>query len=123
MTPGILHPPGVSGPFQDCPRLYFSAEFLSEPPMWCTVALPYEEEAHAWLSTMPEWDNETCHLGISLGYEAIRRDRRDYCGWFLWPKGTIITHQFPQHRKVIWVLTGLYFPLTTSTVFEGQWPD
>jgi hypothetical protein len=120
---GIIHPPGVSGPFADCDRLYFTEAFLSQPPMWCEVALPPEEEAHAWLSTMSEWDDETHHLGIALGYEAIRRDSKDYRGWFLWPRGTRIVHEFPHHKRAVWLLTGLYFPLTTTTVYEGKWPD
>lgn len=124
MSLGIIHPPGSSGPFQDCPRLYFTDTFLSAPPKWCLVTLPAEEDAHAWLSTMSEWDDETHHLGIACGYEAVRYDKWDlYRGWFLWPQGTMITHEFPLHRKVIWRLTGLYFPLTQSTVYEGKWPD
>jgi hypothetical protein len=122
MSLGIIQPPGVSGPFQDCPRLYFSDSFLSRPPMWCEVELPPEEDAHAWLSTMPEWDDETHHLGIDIAYRAIREDH-PYGGWFLWPKGTRIIHEFPQHKRAVWVLTGLYFPLTTMTVYEGKWPD
>jgi hypothetical protein len=124
MTLGMIHPPGSSGPFQDAPRLYFSEQFLSQPPKWCQVALPIEDEAHAYLSEMAEWDDEWHHKELHDAYEAIRFDRRDsWVGWFLWPRGTLITHEFPYHRKVIWRLTGLYFPLTTSTVYEGKWPD
>lgn len=123
MSLGIIHPPGVEGPFQDCPRLYFGEKFLSQPPMWCEVGLPPEEDAHAYLAEMSEWDTPEYHRALHRGYEAIRRDDTTYGGWFLWPRGTRITHEFPLHRKVIWVLTGLYFPLTQSTVYEGKWPD
>lgn len=125
MTLGILHPPGEHDerPFAECPRLYFSEAFLSGPPTWCEVGLPAEEEAHAWLATMREWDDEAHHTLLSMGYEAVRRNYQDYSGWFLWPKGTKVTHQFPAHRKTIWVLTGIYFPLTASTMYEGKWPD
>lgn len=123
MTLGIIQPSGMHGPVQDCPRLYFSDRFLSQPPMWCEVALPPEEDAHAWLATMREWDDPMYHAALHAGYESIRLDEKDYRGWFMWPKGTKVTHEFPLHRKVIWVLTGLYFPLTRSTVYEGKWPD
>jgi hypothetical protein len=51
MTLGIIHPPGVHGPLQDCPRLYFTSDFLAQPPKWCEVGLPPEDDAHTWLST------------------------------------------------------------------------
>ena len=123
MTLGILHPPGQSGPFQDCSRLYFTDKFLSAPPKWCQVALPAEDEAHAYLAEMREWDDTEHHELLHQGYEAVRLDHKNYEGWFLWPRGTLITHEFPAHRKVIWRLTGLYFPLTSSTVYVGKWPD
>jgi hypothetical protein len=123
MTLGIIQPPGVSGPFQDCPRLYFTDRFLSDPPKWCQVALPPVKEAHDWLSTMCEWDDTTHHQLIELGYDAIRRNLTDYQGWFLWPRGTKIIHQYPHHKRAVWLLSGLYFPLTQSTVYEGKWPD
>jgi hypothetical protein len=123
MSLGIVHPPGVSGPIIECPRLYFTDAFLSEPPMWCEVALPALEDAHNWLATMPEWDRYEYHVLLARGYEAVCKDERDYVGWFLWPKGTKITHEFPHHDRGIWVLTGTYFPLTQSTMYEGKWPD
>jgi hypothetical protein len=54
---------------------------------------------------------------------VIRYGGRSVDGWFLFPKGTKVTHEFPVHRRVIWILSGLYFPLTQSTVYEGEWPD
>jgi hypothetical protein len=122
MSLGIVHPPGVRGPFQDCPRLYFSEAFLSAPPMWCVVELPPEEDAHAWLATMSEWDDSTHHLGMACGYHAVLTDQ-DWPGWFLWPKGTRIVHEFPYHKRAVWLLTGLYWPLTSTTMYEGKWPD
>jgi hypothetical protein len=123
MSLGIIHPPGVHGPFAECPRLYFTESFLSAPPKWCEVALPPEPEAHAWLATMSEWDDETHHLGMACGYHAVLTDNPNYHGWFLWPRGTKITHEFPSHPRAVWILTGLYFPLTTMTAYEGKWPD
>ena len=123
MTLGIIHPPGVDGPFQDCPRLYFSDRFFADPPKWCDVTLPPEDEAHAYLGELAEFDTERHHKQIHLFYEAIRLDMKVMTGWFLWPRGTRITHEFPHHKKAIWILTGRYFPLTTLTVYEGKWPD
>jgi hypothetical protein len=123
MSLGIIHPPGVNGPFNKCNRLYFSEEFLGNAPMWCTVELPSELEAHAWLSTMPEFNDKEHHTALHVGYEAIRLEVSDFEGWFLWPRGTKITHAFPHCDTAIWYLTGRYFPLTTTTVYEGKWPD
>ena len=119
---GIIHPPGVTGPFVDCPRLYFTAEFLSNPPKWCEVGLPPEANAHEWLSTMSEWDHPQYHAAIDIAYRAIQDDH-SYGGWFMWPRGTRILHEFPLHQRAVWILTGLYFPLTSTTVYEGRWPD
>ena len=123
------HPPGVSdGPFQEllrcvvpagCPRLYFLDSFLSAPPKWCEVCLPSEPDAHAWLSTMDEWNDPQHHAAIAIAYRAIQDDC-GYGGWFLWPKGTKITHRFPHHPTAIWVLTGRYFPLDTEHRLRGK---
>jgi hypothetical protein len=101
--------------------------------MWCEVGLPPEEDAHAWLATMREWDDPMYHAALHAGYESIRHDRKDYRGWFLWPRGTRVVYETlgsgPGARSVVatkravWILTGLYFPLTQSTVYEGKWPD
>jgi hypothetical protein len=122
MTLGMIHPPGESRPFVDCPRLYFSDAFLSNPPKCCEVGLPPEGNAHEWLSTMSEWDDPQYHAAMTIAYRAIQ-DGHCYGGWFLWPRGTRILHEFPRHRRAVWILTGLYFPLTTFTVYEEKWPD
>jgi hypothetical protein len=120
---GIIQPPGSPGSIQQCNRLYFTPEFLSQPPFGATVQLPSKATAHAWLSTMPEFDTPTHHTLIDLGYHAVDTKSPDYTGWFLWPPGTVITMQFSIKGKVIWVLSGTYFPLTSTTAFEGKWPD
>lgn len=122
MSLGIIHPPGVHGPFVECPRLYFTDEFLWDPPMWCEVGLPPEELAHAWLDTMSEFDDTYHHVWLHCGYTAVEQNDR-WKGWFLWPRGTRIMHEFPHHARGVWILTGLYFPLTTTTAYEGKWPD
>ena len=95
---GMMRPPSLPEglPQWECPRMYFSAHFLSEPPAGATVVLPEGQ-----------------------GYPA--RGKED--GWE-WPKGTKITLDTnPVHQKVIWVLDGTMFPLTTTSVYLGRWPD
>ena len=41
---GIIHPPGSHGPLHECPRLYFTIDFLGDPPMFWT----FEPNGDQW---------------------------------------------------------------------------
>jgi hypothetical protein len=122
MTLGIFTPPDESGPIRGCSRLYFTVEFLWIPSAHFVVTLPPVEEAHAFLAEHSEFDHEHWHALIDHGYDLIRTAMPTSPGsWFLWPRGTLITNTYP--TTVVWKLTGRYFPLTTTTAYEGRWPD
>jgi hypothetical protein len=111
---GIFRPPDDPRlPFFLCPRLYFSAHFLSNPDMGYTVVRPKDE------------DNPFPPDGVPPGQR--------FRTW-KWPKGTKVIRWLPDQAqdcrcgrdhgdRVIWVLTGIWFPLTTTTAYEGKWPD
>jgi hypothetical protein len=101
MTRGIFIPTDMEDrPFPSCSRLYFSAEFLALPPSWCTV-IPPGGYAPSALTRV----------------QAVAKDEAQ------WPKGTRITFDPPDQPKTVWVLTGRWLPLTTTTTYEGRWPD
>lgn len=100
-TIGVTRAPGERGrPIHKCRRLYFSEDFLQNPPDMWTVTLP----------KVPEIAD---HLAAQ-GWMQL--------GWLSYPKGTRITYD-NTHLRAIWVLTGRDFPLTASHVFEAKWPD
>jgi hypothetical protein len=107
MTLGIIYPHDLIGvPEQDCPRLWFTDEFLTHPPTFWTVKLPpLPKDAEP----MPD------------GWYSI--------GWLHWPKRTKITYAEPVHPSFgggvrlhrIWMLTGQQSLELASWL--GQWPD
>lgn len=92
-TVGILYPAGVHGPIHKCQRLYFTDEFLHNPPTMWTVTT-------ATLTT-----TDACLIYGDL--------------WSYPTKGTSI-HYINESLHVTWLLTGQHSVSSRYLVYEGR---
>jgi hypothetical protein len=98
MMLGIMHPPDMEGPVRVCSRLYFTDEFLHNPPaMWEVEPVLGDQspDSRHWTGVPPQSRFAEGSV-VKCGYAA---------------------------SPTVWVLTGRDFPLTQCHVFEGEWPD
>lgn len=117
MSLGVMVPQhemdnGFTGAPHQCHRLYFSAEFLAEPALGWTLEI--REPLTAELRKGAHHD-PVANFRDKLTDADWRANHGDRL------EGTMVKCDFGVLR--VWRLTGTFFPLTSTCVWEGKWPD